>query len=110
MPKEAIKYRRIFVVQPSHDLSALKKYSDNIVLITTGYERDEDLPRKISEMLADFNPAYDAIVPIGKLISTMLTGMAIQAKCYALNSQVDIGMYREKDYEFLAMGVFEHAT
>jgi hypothetical protein len=110
MAEDAMRYRSIYVVEPSHDVSALKKYSDKIILLTTGYEETKDLPVTISNMLENFNPAYDAFVPIGKLISTMIAGMAIQEKCLEYNSQVDVGIYKNKDYEFVAMGVFNHAT
>lgn len=95
-------YRTIYVVEPSHDLTALKPYTDNIELLTSGYENVFDLAEKIQRNLASFDPKLDAIVPIGKLISTMLTGMVLRE--LVGNQPVRIGMYHNKDYEFIAIG------
>lgn len=95
-------YRKIFVVEPSHDLSALKNHTDNIELLTTGYENPEDLPAKIKNNLKDFDPETDAFVPIGKLVSTMLAGMELQKKLR--NAPIKVGIYKNRAYEFMSIG------
>lgn len=95
-------YRKIFVVEPSHDLSALKNYTDNIELLTTGYENPEDLSIKIENNLKDFDPSTDAFVPIGKLISTMLAGMILQR--ISRNMPIKVGIYKNRTYEFMSIG------
>lgn len=98
-------FRKIFVVQPSHDLSALKNYTDNIELLTTGYENAEDLAPKIELKLTEFDPDTDAFVPVGKLISTMISGMIIQK--LVPDREIKIGIYRDRDYEFMSVGVMD---
>ncbi len=100
------RFKHIFVVEPSgHDFEQLKQYTGDIVFITSGYEQLEELPRKIAEALSKFNPLTDAFVPVGKLVSTMLAGIAI-GKVLKLEdwSEVWVGIYREKDYKFMAVG------
>lgn len=95
-------FRKIFVVEPSHDLSALKQHTDCIELLTTGYENLPDLQAKIDKNLNDFCPETDAFVPIGKLISTMLAGMTLQRM--SNGAPITVGIFRNKSYEFIAIG------
>lgn len=94
-------YRKIFVVEPSHDLSALRKYTDEIVLITTGYENVTDIYKKVEESIKGFDPLLDAFVPVGKLVTTFAVGMALQK---LVNEPIIVGIYKNKDYEFMQIG------
>lgn len=94
-------YRKIFVVEPSHDLSALTKYTDDIVLITTGYENVSDMYKKVEESIKGFDPLLDAFVPVGKLITTFVVGMVLQK---LVNNPITVGIYKNKDYEFIRIG------
>jgi hypothetical protein len=102
-------FKHIFVVEPSgHDFEQLKQYTGDIVFITSGYEQIDELPKKIAAALSKFNPLTDAFVPVGKLISTLLAGMAV-GRILKQNdwSEVWVGIYREKDYKFMAVGEIE---
>jgi hypothetical protein len=94
-------YRKIFVVEPSHDLRALKKYTDEIVLITTGYEDIENIYEKVEVSAKEFDPSTDAFVPIGKLITTFIAGMVLQKLVHV---PIIVGIYKNKDYEFMEVG------
>jgi len=103
MDEEIPKYRKIFVVEPSHDLSALKSYTDNIELLTTGYENIDALIPKIESNLQGFDPMVDAFVPIGRLISTMLAGLILGK--IAKDTPITVGIYKNKDYEFIPVEI-----
>lgn len=100
-------FRKIFVVEPSHDLSALQKYTDEIVLITTGYEKVSEIYKKVEESLKDFSVEHDAFVPVGKLLATLASGMII-SKMFIV--PITVGIYKNKDYEFIKIGDILDAT
>ena len=95
--QEIKRFQTIYVVQPSsHDFSALKKYTDNIVFLSTGYEELEDLPLIIRENLRDFCADTDAIVPAGKIIWSFMAGLVLSnEKC-----SLTLGIFTDKDYVF----------
>jgi hypothetical protein len=98
---EITTFRRIYVTEPSHDMSALKKYTDCIVFLTTGYEDLSILSDVAKIALNDFDPDQDAFVPIGKLITNVIIGMYVNEK----NLDIVVGLYRDKDYTFYTMEV-----
>lgn len=93
------KFRRIYVVAPTtHDLSPLKKYSDNLSFLLSGYESMDDLLERLKVELAEFDPEIDAIVPMGKIVPNVMLG-------HVLNGfpQVILGIFVGgdiKDYVF----------
>lgn len=106
-------FRKIFVIEASgHDLTPLKQYTSDIVLLTSGYEELCELPEKIDKIFEQFDPKRDAFVPIGKLASSFLAGISV-GKILAKKDWTEIwlGIYRNKDYEFVALkAIVENAT
>ena len=102
MTDEEKKYfRKIFVAEPTHDFTALKQYSDDIVFVTTGLEDISRLGATVGRSMADFDPTEDAIIPVGKLATVMFIGMMILTKMMEKGSETfNFGIYRDKDYTF----------
>jgi hypothetical protein len=92
-------FRKIFVAEPSHDVSGLKAHTDEIVFVTTGYQTIEKLPIEIAKNLEEFNPQQDAFVPLGKLVATFLISMFFVKKFPS--SGIWIAIYRDKEYTFV---------
>ena len=101
MANSDIKFRKIFVVEPSHDVSALKAHTDEIIMMTTGYEDMQTLPAKITGSLRDFDPELDAIIPVGKIIASFVSGVVLARMGQA---PIWIGVYKDKRYTFLQVG------
>lgn len=95
-------YRRVFVVEPSHDFSALVPLCEEIIFLTTGYENFTLVQDRIEEILRrDFNPATDAIVPVGRVTSCIVTGIVLGN---LTDQPIDIAAYsREDGYSFTAI-------
>ena len=91
-------YRKIFVCEPSHEFDGLKKYTDQIEFIATGYEDTFALSEKISSVMKNYDPTTDAIVPVGRLMLTFLLGIYL-AKQYP-GEAITVGLYKDKDYTF----------
>ena len=91
-------FHTIYVVEPSHDFSALKKYTDEIVFLSTGYEKLEDLPEIIRNNLNDFCAQTDAIVPVGKIIWTFVAGLVLAER--KDNGKITVGIFSDRDYIF----------
>jgi len=92
-------FEALFVIEPSHDLSIMKKYTDTIRFISTGNERVEDLPEKIKESLKKFNPETDAIIPMGRVSACLITGIILHS-LFPFDL-IKIGIYNRDDYIFL---------
>lgn len=91
-------FRKIFIVQSTqHDISALTRYSDSLIYLSSGYEETEHLYRTFTRALEDFDPDTDAIIPIGKLIPNVFLGSLL-----ASFPRVILGVYdgKNKDYYF----------
>ena len=72
------KFRRVYVVEPAHDVTKLSKYTNEIRFLTSGTESsDIELFKTILKALSDFNTKTDAILPIGRVMTNMLVGLAI---------------------------------
>lgn len=102
--EEANKFRTLFVVEPSHDLSITKKYTDNVKFITTGTELVEELPERVSVSLEDFDPKLDAIIPMGRTSACLIAGLFIRSKI-PKGDKVKIGIYRSDAYIFIDVEV-----
>lgn len=73
-------FKTIYVVEPSHDFSALKPYCKRIAFLTTGYETPDELESTIRQNLKGFNHLSDAILPVGRVISCLVTGYVLMDK------------------------------
>jgi hypothetical protein len=99
--EETKRFRKVFVVEPSHDLTALKKYTDDIRFITTGYEDIGKIGEKIDKNISEFDPSQDAIVALGRVSVCMLIGICIAKKFP--DKKMEFGVYSNKDYTFEAI-------
>jgi hypothetical protein len=109
------KFRRLFVVEPTHDIHILSRYCSQVVFITNGEEKTEDLAQKIPLMLKDFNPDEDALIPMGRVASCTIAGIAIASLSLKLGLNVNntvsstpvimIGLYRGNEYSFVGMEI-----
>jgi energy-coupling factor transporter ATP-binding protein EcfA2 len=118
MKVEENKFRKLFVVEPTHDISILSKYCNQVVFLTNGDEKTEELSKKIPLMLQDFNPDEDALIPMGRVASCTIAGIAIASQVHmphygAITSPsspshrpiVMIGLYRGNEYSFVGMEI-----
>jgi hypothetical protein len=94
-------FRRIFVIDPSHDVSKLKQHTSEIKLITRGDERSEDIEETIVKSLADFDPACDAIIPMGKVVVSFVTGVVLGKMFPSIG--VTVGIYGNEKYQFIEL-------
>jgi len=91
-------FRTIFVAEPSHDVSALKEYTHDIRFITTGYESIDNVHDAIVKNLQEFDPDQDALVPIGKVITSLMIGATLSKRFNGL--PITVGVYKDKAYTF----------
>lgn len=96
-------FRKLFIVEASHDLSMSKRYSNRISLLTDGGEKVSELYEKIERGLLDFDPGSDAVIPMGRVVSCLVTGMVL-SDMFSSNAVITIGVYRGDSYEFIQMG------
>jgi hypothetical protein len=95
-------YRKIFVVEPGHDMSALIPHAEEgVVFIFTGYETSvAQLSEAAIRNLSDFNSETDAFVPTGKMRDVTFASMRLKE----LNGgKITVGIYKDKDYTFERM-------
>jgi ABC-type uncharacterized transport system ATPase subunit len=72
-------FRNAYVVQATtHDFHQLLSFCEEILFVTTGYEVYENLQEHIEEVLQDFDPELDLLVPVGNVASNVLCGAALE--------------------------------
>lgn len=110
MTDSQYRFEKIFVVEPAHEVSILSKYSSQIIFVTDGGDKIEDISNRIESLIKDFNPDTDAIIPMGRAPSNFLAGLSLvrylifqfitQKK---VNTPVCItfGVYRNEEYTFI---------
>lgn len=101
-----MKFRKILVIEPPKDYSALRQYTQNIEFMITGKEPLKELPAIIHESLLAFDPSQDALVAYGNSNTILLVGMAL--KSLFPYSTIKIGIYRvrmvdTKQYEWVGV-------
>ena len=108
------KFRKLFVVEPTHDISILSKYCNQVVFLTNGEEKTEELAQKIPLMLEDFNPDEDALIPMGRVASCTIAGISIALRVSKLRLEdvevsnlpiIMVGLYRGSEYSFVGMEI-----
>lgn len=97
------KFRKIFITEPVHPVGILSKYTNEIVFLSTGNEKIESLESIISNALKSFNPDEDAIVPMGRVSSCIITGIAL-ANLFRNGEIFMIGLFKDNDYVFIHVG------
>lgn len=111
MTDDLIRFDRIFVVEPSHDVSVLSKYASQLVFIGSSEDKIEDLISKIYQNISSFNPETDAIIPMGRVSSCLISGLFLSKLLYEKFSgaysprTIWIGIYRGDQYLFIPMEV-----
>jgi len=90
------KFRRIYVVEPAHDVTKLSKHTNEIRFLTSGDEPSDKLFEHILKAISDFNPKCDAILPIGRVMTNVLVGLAI-GECFT-DSPYTFLTYKDGDY------------
>ena len=95
-----LEFRKIYIVEPSHVLGAAKRYSKRISLLTDGGEKSSELKEKIEKALVDFDFSTDCLIPMGKVVSCMITGMVIM-DMLPIGQALTIGVYRGDGYAFI---------
>jgi len=115
MTEESKRFRKLFVVEPSHDVSILGKYSAQVVFLTSSEDKVEELSEKIRENLYEFDPNRDAIIPMGRVSSCMMTGMFIGRFIEELHKTfpesinyrpvVTMGIYKGDSYIFIPVEI-----
>jgi len=93
------RFRRLYLIEPAHDFTVAKLYTDQVIFVTTGEERVEELQGKITESLSDFCPTTDALIPMGKSSACLMTGLILPTLSL-FGASVNIGVFRGDSYEF----------
>lgn len=74
------RFRHIYIVQPTHDFSALVPMAQELRFLTTGYEPIDNLSNVIAKALETFDPEHDALVSVGRSNATLITGLMLGIK------------------------------
>ena len=98
-------FRKIFVVEPAHDLSALIEFGEDITYVFNRYEQVDDMLSKAQSSLREFNPETDAFVPIGRVTACSVAGMVLSKMTG--NKPVNFGIYKNGVYRFIKMGIYQ---
>lgn len=93
------RFRKMYIVEPSHDFSILASYTNSIVCLTSGTELSKDIEHSIRESILDFEPERDALVPMGKTVSCILTGLIIGSMFP--NTLITLAVWRGSSYDFV---------
>lgn len=100
------KFRKLFVVEPTHDISLLGKYCDNIIFLTNGDERIENVSERMDAKLEDFDPDDDALIPMGRVSACSMAGILLANKLKGgFKSIVMIGVFAGTKYIFIPLEV-----
>lgn len=103
--RSEVHFRTIFIVGPAHDMSQLRKYGDDLKLLTSGFEDPDEFLRVITRNLTenDFDPKMDAIVPVGKVLANVFAGVAL-SRLFP-GKTVTMASYKKGDYVFFQVVV-----
>ena len=91
-------YKRVYVVEPTHDVSGLLQFAEKIVFLFSGYESSVlELREAFERNIAEFEATTDAFVPIGKMRDVTVASMLLRSKT---KLPISVGIYRDKTYTF----------
>lgn len=93
-------FRTAYVIEKGkiHDVSALNKYADNIVVLLSGKERNEEITKTLREIFVEFSPDRDIVIPTGRVISSFILGYMM-----GFIPEFTVGIYKNKDYSFIRL-------
>ena len=91
-------FRDAYVLErgKTFDLSPLEPYVREIKYVLEGTEKDVDIIKSMRISFLEFDPELDVIVPMGRAIASFMLGYLM-----GILPEVHIGIYRDKDYNFL---------
>lgn len=104
MPVEPRQFRTAFVVEPSHDFSALRDHCLDLRFLSTGMERSyRDLLENVDSVLNDFEPDQDVLIPTGHLWVTFVVGMHLVKRFGGNGTPVPavVGIFYNGQYNFM---------
>jgi hypothetical protein len=92
------KFKKAFITEPAkHDYDALMNLVEEIVFVTSGYEKS---PKEISEILdrnlKAFDENRDIFVPTGKVFTAFLCGAKLSQKC----SKMQIAIFSSLNQQY----------
>ena len=98
-------YRNAFIVQNTgHDFTDLLKVTERIVYVLHGNEAEEDRWLMAKQVLSNFDPQLDIIVPVGNTPANILVGTIVGIAC--LNQHWDnytMAIYKDRTYHFVVV-------
>jgi hypothetical protein len=99
-------FRKIFVVEPTHDISILSRNCSQVVFLSKGDEKIETIAETMSSNLSEFNPDEDALVPMGRVSSCAIAGVLLSNR-FRKDPRVVlmIGIYAGNKYIFIPLEV-----
>jgi hypothetical protein len=95
------RFRTIYVQEPSpkKDYGPLKEYATDIVFMLSGMEEHYTVEQKLRDELEEFDPVFDAVIPVGRVIEAFILGKVLRSRCQG--RLVCMGIYFDKDYTFM---------
>lgn len=91
-------FRSAYVTDPTHDMSAISAWVEDIHFILKGTETYAEIPAAVAQALKDFSPEKDVIIPVGGIVANFVMAM-ILTNMLDRSVTLTIGSYR-KGYEF----------
>jgi len=95
----------IYVCEPSHDFSTLSEHTSRIKYVTSGFDDQDIVIKIIAESFAEFNPEKDAFLPAGKTFMNFIIGIVL-GKLFP-DTEINMGVYKNKEYSFIKIRVGE---
>lgn len=105
--KDDLLFRKIYLVSPVKDFSALSRYCTQVIFVTNGKEQQVSLPPQIRSILSEFEPETDAIVASGRSNAVLMTGMIL--KELFPQDEIWVGIYQSSfvdtpQYQWITLG------
>lgn len=96
------KFRKAFVTDPTHDVTAIAPYVDDIVFLLDGTETYDEVSSKVYATLGgEFVPQIDVIIPMGRIVANLVIGIVISSLYNKSLNKICIGIYTDHDYKFI---------
>ena len=99
-----MKFKRIFVIEPAHDISKLSEFSDDIRIVCDGSSRVSESFDVILSNILDFDYRTDAIIPMGRTTICTISGIA-----FILKTLADMCEEKYEEKVFFTIGVFTNS-
>lgn len=95
------KFRRAFVVEPTHDIGAVVQDAQDVVFLLGGFEglTPDNMSSILSARLPEFDPDNDVIIPIGRIVANFQVGFML-ATLFP-KRELWMGIYKDHGYEYV---------